>query len=119
MRITTNGTPQESVSTTNEKVIGNTSDSTSVPIEVKPISSDIDQEASKEKLQQVISMANRFLDINNSTSKFVYHEGLKNYYITIVNRETNEVVKEIPPKKLLDAFYEMQKMVGMIVDEKI
>ncbi|MEQ6356836.1 flagellar protein FlaG [Lysinibacillus sp. M3] len=78
-----------------------------------------EQEISKEKLQQAVDVANEFLEINHSSSKFVYHEGLERYYVTIVNRDTEEVVKEIPPKKLLDAFYEMQKMVGMIVDEKI
>ncbi len=78
-----------------------------------------DQEISKDKLQQAVNVVNEFLEINHSSSKFIYHEGLERYYVTVVNRDTEEVVKEIPPKKLLDAFYEMQKMVGMIVDEKI
>lgn len=77
------------------------------------------QEISKEKLQQAVDVVNEFLEINDSSSKFVYHEGLERYYVTIVNRDTEEVVKEIPPKKILDAFYEMQKLLGMIVDEKI
>lgn len=76
-------------------------------------------ELSKEKLQQAVQSMNEFLEINQSSSKFVYHEGLERYYITVVDRESEEVIKEIPPKKLLDAFYEMQKLVGMIVDEKI
>lgn len=78
-----------------------------------------EQEVTKEKLQKAVDVINEFLEINHSSSKFVYHEGLDRYYVTIVNQDTAEVVKEIPPKKLLDAFYEMQKMVGMIVDEKI
>ncbi|MFE3577694.1 flagellar protein FlaG [Lysinibacillus sp. NPDC059133] len=78
-----------------------------------------EQEISKEKLQQAIDVVNEFLKINHSSSKFVYHEGLERYYVTVVNGETEEIVKEIPPKKLLDAFYEMQKLLGMIVDEKI
>ncbi|MEC1305730.1 MULTISPECIES: flagellar protein FlaG [Lysinibacillus] len=78
-----------------------------------------EQEISKDILQQAVDVVNEFLEINHSSSKFVYHEGLERYYVTIVNRDTDEVVKEIPPKRLLDAFYEMQKMVGMIVDEKI
>ncbi|MCK1986524.1 flagellar protein FlaG [Lysinibacillus fusiformis] len=85
----------------------------------KSIAAGEDQEISKDKLLQAIDVVNEFLEINNSSSKFIYHEGLERYYVTIVNRDTDEVVKEIPPKKLLDAFYEMQKMVGMIVDEKI
>lgn len=73
----------------------------------------------KAKVQEVVNTMNEMLEINNSTSKFLYHEGLERYYVTVVDRETEEVVKEIPPKKLLDAYYEMQKMLGMIVDEKI
>ncbi|MER2121793.1 MAG: flagellar protein FlaG [Solibacillus sp.] len=73
----------------------------------------------KAKVKEAVNTMNDMLDVNNSTSKFMFHEGLERYYVTVVNRDTEEVVKEIPPKKLLDAFYEMQKMLGMIVDEKI
>lgn len=76
-------------------------------------------EETKKKVQEAVSKMNEMLEVNNSHSKFVYHEGLERYYVTVVDRDTDEVVKEIPPKKLLDAFYEMQKMLGMIVDEKI
>ena len=76
-------------------------------------------EETKVKAQEAITKMNEMLEVNNSTSKFLYHEGLERYYVTVVNRQTEEVIKEIPPKKLLDAFYEMQKMLGMIVDEKI
>jgi len=78
-----------------------------------------DQEISKEKLQQAVETVNEFLQINHSSSKFVLHEGLERYFVQVVDAETEEVVKEIPPRKLLDAFYEMQKLLGMIVDEKI
>ncbi|MDN4492224.1 flagellar protein FlaG [Ureibacillus aquaedulcis] len=73
----------------------------------------------EEKLKQAVDSLNEFMESNHNSSKFVYHEGLDRYFVQVVNKDTDEVVKEIPPKKLLDAFYEMQKMVGMIVDEKI
>ncbi|QCR31525.1 flagellar protein FlaG [Lysinibacillus sp. SGAir0095] len=76
-------------------------------------------DVNEEKLKQAVESLNEFLEINHNSSKFVYHEGLDRYFVQVVNKDTEEVVKEIPPKKLLDAFYEMQKMVGMIVDEKI
>ena len=76
-------------------------------------------EESKVKVQEVVEKMNKMLAVDNNTAKFMYHEGLDRFYVTVVNRETEEVIKEIPPKKLLDAFYEMQKMFGMIVDEKI
>lgn len=87
-------------------------------VEVKSTESE-EQENIKDKLLKAVDVVNEFLGVNNSSSKFVFHDGLDRYYVTIVDRDTDEVIKEIPPKKLLDAFYEMQKMVGMIVDEKI
>ena len=76
-------------------------------------------EETKKKVQEAVGKMNEMLEVTNSTAKFIYHDGLERYYVTVVDRETEEVVKEIPPKKILDAFYEMQKMLGMIVDEKI
>lgn len=76
-------------------------------------------EETRAKVQEAVNTMNEMLEVNNNASKFMYHEGLERYYVTIVDRETEEVMREIPAKKLLDAFYEMQKMLGMIVDEKI
>lgn len=84
------------------------------PIELQEFE---EQMTPKEKLQQAIDSVNEFL--NHSDSKFVFHEGLDQYFVQIVDTKTNEVVKEIPPKKLLDAFYEMQKLFGMTIDKKI
>lgn len=90
------------------------------PIEQSTIAAPLDNsEETKELVQEAVQTMNDILEANNNTSKFVYHEGLDRYYVSVVDRNTEEVVKEIPPRKLLDAFYEMQKMVGMIVDEKI
>lgn len=75
--------------------------------------------ASKEKLQEAVDSINEFLHTQHKTSKFVFHEGLDKYYVKLVDAETEETIKEIPPEKLLNAFYEMQKLAGMIVDEKI
>ncbi|KUF35289.1 flagellar protein FlaG [Lysinibacillus sp. F5] len=104
-----------------EKVVKQGSETTGK----KPISTDEqsqpldNSEETKTKVQEAVNKMNEMLEVNNSASKFIYHEGLERYYVTVVNRDTDKVVKEIPPKKLLDAFYEMQKMLGMIVDEKI
>lgn len=89
------------------------------PTNESPIVQAEEPVVSIEKIHQAVDSLNEFLEINNSTSKFLFHEGLNRYFVQVVNTQTDEVVKEIPPKKLLDAFYEMQKLVGMIVDEKI
>ena len=78
-----------------------------------------DDDETKAKVQEVVDKMNKMLEVNQSAAKFKYHEGLERYYVTVVDSATDEVLKEIPPKQLLDAFYEMQKLFGMIIDEKI
>ncbi|BDG45793.1 hypothetical protein PspKH34_03540 [Parageobacillus sp. KH3-4] len=76
-------------------------------------------QVSKNKVEEVTNKLNEFLEIHNRSLKFILHEGLNQYYVQVIDSDTNEVIREIPPKKLLDAFYTMQKFLGMIVDEKI
>ena len=113
------GNPSGSVQTVQKNSKEVTTNPVMLPINEKIEVKTEEQSVSKEKLQQAVDSVNEFLQLNHSASKFVFHEGLDRYFVQVVDTETEEVVKEIPPKKLLDAFYEMQKLVGMIVDEKI
>lgn len=76
-------------------------------------------EPTKQAYQTAVNKLNEFMTYSNRNSKFVFHEGLERYYVEIVDSNTDEVVKEIPPKELLNAYYEMQKMIGKIVDKSI
>lgn len=86
---------------------------------IEPAGQDEDTRISKERLEEIAGKLNEFLGDHNRSIKFVLHDELKEYYVQIINSETKEVVKEIPPKKLLDAFYTMKKFLGMVIDEKI
>lgn len=74
----------------------------------------------KEQIEKVVSGMNDFLKASPNTNlKFEFHDKLNEYYVTIVNEETKEIVKEIPPKKLLDMFAAMTEFLGLMVDKKI
>lgn len=73
----------------------------------------------KEKMEGVVEGLNKFLEHSNTALKFQYHEKLKEYYVTLVDEKTNEVVREIPPKKMLDFYAAMNEFLGLIVDKKI
>ncbi|TKI72835.1 flagellar biosynthesis protein FlaG [Lysinibacillus mangiferihumi] len=128
MRITSNAdvsaiTASKQVSTNTQDIDkaivsqgGDTIENNTAPV-VEQIQDNNDD--TKVKLQEAVDKMNQMLEVNHNAAKFKYHEGLDRYYVTVVDRETDEVIKEIPPKRLLDAFYEMQKLFGMIIDEKI
>ncbi|MDR7073134.1 flagellar protein FlaG [Fictibacillus barbaricus] len=73
----------------------------------------------KEKLEKVISAMNDMLKPSQTSTKFVLHEKLNEYYVQIVDETTKEVVKEIPNKKFLDMYSEMIDFMGIFVDKKI
>jgi flagellar protein FlaG len=66
--------------------------------------------------QTAVNKLNEFMEYSQRNSKFVYHKDLERYYVEVVDAQTQEVVKEIPPKELLDAYYEMQKVLGKMFD---
>jgi flagellar protein FlaG len=77
------------------------------------------QEISKEQLKKIVKGLNEFLQPSHTTLKFKLHDELKEYYVQIIDERTKEVIREIPPKKLLDMYSTMMKFVGLIVDKKI
>lgn len=77
------------------------------------------QEAPKEKLEEVVKGLNEFLKPSHTSLKFVLHDELQEYYVQIIDERTNEVIREIPPKKILDIYAAMMEFVGLIVDKKI
>ncbi|MCK6206013.1 flagellar protein FlaG [Bacillus infantis] len=74
---------------------------------------------SKDSIEKVVKSINNFLEPSNSHLKFEFHEDLKEYYVTIVDDTTKEVIKEIPSKKLLDMYSAMKEYLGLLVDKKI
>lgn len=76
-------------------------------------------EIKKEKVEQVVKSLNDFLQPAQTSLHFKFHEKLHEYYVTIVDDKTNEVIKEIPAKKLLDTYAAMAERLGFLVDRKV
>src|SRR5690625_2289355 len=56
---------------------------------------------SKDKVETVVSQLNGFIEPIRTNLQFKLHEELNEYYVTVVNPLTNEIIREIPPKKML------------------
>lgn len=78
-----------------------------------------DEELSFNNARSLTDSINKFLQSTDSHLRFEFHEELSEYYVTIVNTDTDEVIREIPSKKLLDVHAAMKEFVGLLVDQKI
>jgi flagellar protein FlaG len=82
------------------------------------ISSDRGDNSSAVKfLEKTIKRANERLVGIPSHMELSVHEGTREIMIKIVNTEKNEIIKEIPPERTLDAIAKMWELVGLFVDE--
>ncbi|GAA5415649.1 hypothetical protein Pryu01_00680 [Paraliobacillus ryukyuensis] len=73
----------------------------------------------KKQVEGMVEALNEFLEPTHTSIKFKVHDKLDKYYVTVVDSDTDELIKEIPPKKLLDVYAAMAEFMGFIVDEKI
>ncbi len=78
-----------------------------------------ERELPVQKAQQMTDSMNKFLESVNTQLRFKLHDELKEYYVTIVDSNTDEVVREIPSKKLMDIYASMKEFVGLLIDRKI
>ena len=89
-------------------------------IEDKPNENRVeDVKVNRSDLEKKIESINKFLEPAHTNLRFQLHDKLQEYYVTIVNTDTNQVVKEIPPKKFLDMYAFMIESIGLLVDYKI
>ncbi|MFV9510525.1 flagellar protein FlaG [Tepidibacillus sp. LV47] len=73
----------------------------------------------KEKLAKQIESVNQFLKTAQTSIRFQLHDKLQEYYVQIIDENTKEVIKEIPPKKFLDMYANIMEQIGLIIDHRI
>jgi len=71
------------------------------------------------QLIEAIEKANATLKGVNTSFKFSIHETTKEIVVQVINNDTQEVIREIPPKKILDMVAKMWELAGIIVDRHI
>lgn len=74
------------------------------------------QQATNEQIRKAVEQLNK--KIGNSEAIFGIHEATNRVTIKIVDKDTKEVVKELPPEKTLDMIARVWDMAGILVDEK-
>ena len=109
----------------NHQNIQNSSNDNSIPVvKNEPIGKEMEhgqkeREVNEVEIKKAVDKLNKFLQEEITHVEYERHDVLKNQFvIRIINNETKEVIKEIPPKKILDMVAEMYKLAGVILDEK-
>jgi uncharacterized FlaG/YvyC family protein len=71
-----------------------------------------------EMLDKAVEMANKTLAKHNNFIERSVHDVTKTVMYVMKDTQTNEVIKEFPPKKIQDMIAKMWEIAGLFVDEK-
>lgn len=74
------------------------------------------QQANTEQIKKAVENLNK--NMSHSEAVFGIHEETNRVTIKIVDRETKEVIKELPPEKTLDMIAKAWELAGILVDER-
>ncbi len=72
--------------------------------------------ASEATIDDAVSRANH--KMAHTRCEYSYHKETNRVSIRVIDSDTDEVVREIPPEKSLDMLQKMWEMAGILVDEK-
>lgn len=75
-------------------------------------SNSVDQEMMRKAFEELNKKSANF------ESEFGIHEKTNRITVKIVDKKTKEVIRELPPEKMLDMIAKVWEMAGLVVDEK-
>lgn len=81
-----------------------------------PNNSENGKQSNNEQMKKAIEALNKKME--HSEAVFGIHDDTNRVTIKIVDRDTKEVIKELPPEKTLDMIAKVWEMAGILVDEK-
>ena len=77
------------------------------------------QPTAQEKLIiESIEIANKKILGPQKEFEFAIHKETKQIMVKVIDKESKEVIREIPPEKVLDAVAHMCELAGIFMDEK-
>ncbi|MBE5865449.1 MAG: flagellar protein FlaG [Lachnospiraceae bacterium] len=74
------------------------------------------EQPSNEQIKKAVEKLNK--NMTNSEAVFGIHEETNRVTIKIVDKDTKEVIKELPPEKTLDMIAKAWELAGILVDER-
>ncbi|MDD3840311.1 MAG: flagellar protein FlaG [Clostridia bacterium] len=79
----------------------------------------LNDQLDKQKIQGAVDAANDVVKAINKGFEFEIHDDTNRIMVRVINKDTQEVIREIPPEEILDMLGKMWRAVGILIDKKI
>lgn len=71
-----------------------------------------------QRIESAVKRANNTMRMSKTSCQFQYHEETNRVSIKVIDKDTEEVIREIPSEEALELIQKMWEMAGILVDEK-
>lgn len=71
-----------------------------------------------QRIESAVKRANNTMRMAKTSCQFQYHEETNRVSIKVIDKDTKEVIREIPSEEALELIQKMWEMAGILVDEK-
>ena len=81
---------------------------------------DVQQKEAREKTREKLEVLGKEIGIvRNVGLKFSVHDATDKTIIRVIDKETDDLIMEIPPEEFLDLAAKMEEMIGILFDKKV
>lgn len=77
-----------------------------------------ENEANAQHLKSAVTQANSKMKHVRTGCEFSYHEETNRVSIKVFDKDTHEVIREIPPEESLEVLEKVWEIAGLLVDER-
>lgn len=77
------------------------------------------EEIPREEVEQATEKLNRLMGLVERRLKFEVHDKSNRVMVKIIDEKSGEILREVPPKKILDMLSSFAEYVGLLVDKKV
>lgn len=93
-------------------------DSSNKSIEVQLQYDEAEKTILIEQLKKAVNTANEQILGVNTQFQYRIHEGTDRIMVKLIDTESHDVIREIPPEKMLDLVADIWKRVGLVIDKQ-
>lgn len=72
----------------------------------------------RDELEYIMTELNKFMKMANADIKFELHEKTGRLMVQVVDIKEQEVLKEFPPRAMLDMMAKIGEYIGMLLDKR-
>jgi len=76
-------------------------------------------EVSETQISEAVRRANRSLEWAKRHFEYSFHDKTNTFVVRVYDSESEELIREIPPERILDLVARLWEIAGLIVDERV